>query len=273
MILKSNCKINIGLNITEKRITDGYHLLESLFYPIYGLADLVEVVRSNEPQRVIFSQSGLIVDAPTEKNLCVKAYNAFAARYDIGAVKIHLHKKIPFGAGIGGGSSNAATVIVALNQLFDMQLSDSELCKVASMVGSDVPFFIYNCPKYVTGTGDILNDTDLNLSGRYVTLVKPDFSVNTAQAYSMITPSQPKIALKELLNQDFSTWRNNIKNDFEAPIFSLNPLLGEIKSRLYDLGAVYVSMSGSGSVIYAISDSELKVGNEFEGMFTFVSKL
>lgn len=260
MILKSICKINIGLNITARR-EDGYHLLQSLFYPVHSLYDLVEVVPSNT-SGVEFSQSGLTVDCPLEDNLCVRAYGAFRNHYDVGGVGIHLHKMIPFGAGIGGGSGNAATVIRLLNILFNIHATDDELCTIAKKVGSDVPFFIHSKPLMVEGTGDIFTPTTIDLTGKHITIVKPYFSVSTREAYARITPNEPKIPLTEQLKGD---WRL-IKNDFEAVIS--NNRMRAIKQQLYELGADYVSMSGSGSAFYALSNNKLDLYDHFKEEFT-----
>lgn len=260
MIQKSICKINIGLSVTARR-EDGYHLLQSLFYPVHSLYDLVEVVMDDE-QLLQFSQSGIVVDSSCEDNLCVKAYRAFSERYPIGGVKIHLHKMIPFGAGIGGGSGDAATVICMLNTIFNIGASNEELSLIAKKVGSDVPFFIYNIPLMVEGTGDIFTPTTVNLTGRHITIVKPNFSVSTREAYSRITPQQPTIHLSQKLKGDWS----EVVNDFEAVIS--NDRMRVIKRELYELGAYYVSMSGSGSAIYALSNDKLKFSNNFEGEFT-----
>lgn len=260
MIQKSICKINIGLYITSRR-EDGYHLLESLFYPVHSLFDLVEVIRSDD-EGVIFTQSGIMVECPVEENLCVKAYRSFCNTYHVGAVRIHLHKMVPFGAGIGGGSANAATVIHLLNIIFSIHASDDQLCDIAKKVGSDVPFFIYNRPLMVYGTGDIFEPTDINLTGKHITIVKPDFAISTKEAYSQITPKQPHHPLKEMLTGD---WKD-ITNDFEA--HNCNSRMVEIKQKLYSLGAYYVSMSGSGSAIYAISDKALSLSDFFKDEFT-----
>lgn len=260
MIRKSICKINIGLYITSRR-EDGYHLLESLFYPVHSLFDLVEVIHSDDDS-VTFTQSGIMVECEAEDNLCVKAYRAFCNTYPIGGVRIHLHKMVPFGAGIGGGSANAATVIHLLNIIFSTKASDEQLCEIAKKVGSDVPFFIYNKPLMVYGTGDIFEPTDINLTGRHITIVKPNFAICTREAYSRITPKQPQHQLKEMLK---GNWKE-ITNDFEAPI--CNDRMREIKQKLYDLGAYYVSMSGSGSAIYAISNEALNISDNFKDEFT-----
>lgn len=260
MILKSICKINIGLNIVARR-EDGYHLIESIFYPVSSLFDLVEVVVSDGAD-VQFSQSGIVVDCPADDNLCVKAYRAFRDVYDVGSVRIHLHKMIPFGAGIGGGSANAATVIRLLNQIFSVGASAEELCVIAANVGSDVPFFIYNKPLMVRGTGNIFSHISLDLTGKHITIVKPDFGVSTKEAYSRITPSQPLLSIEEVVASD---WRG-LSNDFEPVI--CNERMLQIKSELLNLGADYVSMSGSGSAIYALSDEVLDISGLFEGEFT-----
>ena len=271
MIIKSGCKINIGLDITSRR-DDGYHLLNSLFYPVHSLFDLVELVKSDSND-VIFSQSGIAVDCCSEKNLCVKAYRKFSERYNIGGVKIHLHKQIPFGAGIGGGSSNAAAIIKILNELFEIGASADDLSKIGEKVGCDVPFFIYDKPLMVSGTGNIFESSPVDLSGKYLTLVKPNFGISTVEAYSLITPNEPAVKLSERLKNPISEWKNFILNEFEKPIFALNNRMINIKKTLYNLGASYVSMSGSGSSIYAISDKPLTLGDYFDKEFIHCGEL
>ncbi len=251
MITTANCKINIGLNILERR-DDGYHNLSSLFYPVKSLYDIVEVIKSDSLQ---LSTSGILVDGEDVDNLCVKAYHTFAKRYNISGAKIHLHKQIPLGAGLGGGSSDAAAVIKLLNNLYDVKATDGELAEVALLVGSDVPFFIYNKPMLVSGRGEKFSECDIDLSGLYINIIKPSYSISTAEAYSGIKPRYPQRALSELIKCNISDWRDNITNDFEESVF--NEEMTEIKSKLYDLGATYVSMSGSGSAIFAISEGEI----------------
>ncbi len=251
MILTANCKINIGLYITEKR-DDGYHNLSSLFYPVKSLYDIIEIKPSNT---LTFSQSGIAIDGDIDDNLCVKAFNAFNRKHNISGAEIHLHKQIPFGAGLGGGSSDAATVIIGLNQIYGTNLDSKELADIALEVGSDVPFFIYNSPKIVSGRGEIFSSTDTNLTGWHITIVKPDYGVSTKGAYSKITPHHPTASLLEQLKCDIGSWQGCITNDFEAVIF--NDRMKEIKELLYAKGAVFASMSGSGSAIYALSKEEL----------------
>lgn len=251
MILKSGSKINIGLNVVKMR-EDGFHLIESLFYPVNSLYDLVEVVKSDEKE-IRFSQSGIFINCPTESNLCVKAYRVFASHYKIGSVKIHLHKKIPFGAGLGGGSANSAAVLIILNKIFNINATQDELCNIAREIGSDVPFFIYNTPLIARGTGDVFTPSTVDLSGKYLTIIKPSFGVATEKAYSLITPKESKYLLEKSLSRDIRFWRDEVTNDFESPIFVLNPCMRELKNMLYNFGAEYVSMSGSGSAIYSIS--------------------
>lgn len=269
MILKSGCKINIGLYITERR-EDGFHNLESLFYPVNSLFDLVEVVK-REDNEVCFSQSGIEVECESENNLCVKAYRAFASHYPLGGVNIHLHKSVPFGAGLGGGSANAAAVILLLNSIFEIGAEDDTLATIGLKVGSDVPFFIFNKPLIAEGRGEIFSSVDISLEGKYLTIVKPDFGVSTKEAYSRINPKTPDYPLLSSLKKDISEWKSYISNDFEAAV--CNERMFEIKEQLYSLGASYVSLSGSGSAIYAISDSLLNTNNLFEKEFVHQSKI
>ncbi len=251
MIITANCKINIGLRITEKR-EDGYHNLSTLFYPVNSLFDIVEIVKSDTLR---FSDSGIAIDGATESNLCVKAFNAFNDKYGIKGAAIHLHKSIPFGAGLGGGSSDAAAVIRGLNTLYEVGASDSELCEIAILVGSDVPFFIHNKPMYGEGRGDILSPFDIDLSGWHITIIKPNYGVSTKEAYSKIKPCKENIPLTTLLKRDINEWSNLIVNDFETSVF--NDEMHTIKNYLYSAGAIYVAMSGSGSAIFALSREKL----------------
>lgn len=269
MILKSGCKINIGLYITERR-DDGFHNLESVFYPVNSVFDLVEVVK-REDNEVHFSQSGIEVECEMESNLCVKAYRAFASRFSVSGVDIHLHKSVPFGAGLGGGSANAAAVILILDSLFELNADKKILAEIGLKVGSDVPFFIYNKPLMAEGRGEIFSDIDISLEGKYLTIIKPDFAVSTKEAYSRIKPKRPDYPLRESISKNIGEWREYIKNDFESAV--CNDRMFEIKELLYSLGADYVSLSGSGSAIFAISGELLNTDNHFVKEFVHQSKI
>ncbi len=246
MILFPPCKINLGLRITEKR-ADGYHNLETLFYPVRGLCDLLEILPSAE-EGIHFTSSGLAVDGPAEANLCVRA----ARLLGVDGVRIHLRKNIPFGAGLGGGSSDAAATLAGINRVFDLGLSPDRLAEAALQLGSDVPFFLHDGPMIGRGRGEELTPFPLDLSGWHLVLIKPDLHSSTAEAYRAITPRRPGEPIEEILSLPVEAWRERLTNDFEEPLFAKYPLLGEIKARLYDLGAAYAALSGSGSALFGL---------------------
>lgn len=250
MILFPNCKINLGLRILAKR-ADGYHDLETLMYPVRGLGDAVEIIPS-EGEGVRFSASGLLVDAPMEKNLCVRAYDALRRRYPVGGVRIHLHKVVPMGAGLGGGSADAAYVIRGLSDLFGLDMDIAEMESIASEIGSDTAFFVSGRPALATGRGEVLTPVDFSLHGYRLVIVKPPFGVSTAQAYSQVKPSSVSGPLMDLLRQPLSTWRGRVLNDFELSVFAQFPRLEALKTMLYASGALYAAMSGSGSALFGL---------------------
>ena len=251
MITFPNAKINIGLNITARR-PDGYHNIETLFYPI-ALCDVLEIILSHSADTSL-SITGIEVDGDKEQNLVIKAYRLLQSQYELPAVDIHLHKVIPFGAGLGGGSSDAAYTLRMLRDLFTLPLSDDDLAANASRLGADCPFFIYNKPLIATGIGDQFASVDFTLRGKHIVLVKPSISIPTAQAYAHVTPHMPEIELRERVTADITQWRNNVVNDFEKSVFPAHPRIAAIKQQLYDLGAEYASMSGSGSSVFGIFD-------------------
>ena len=260
MILYPNCKINLGLRVIRKR-PDGYHDLETVFVPIYGLHDELEVVINDEMSAatplndgLIFRQEGIAVDCPAEDNLIVKCYHLFKAKYpQIGAVVVRFKKNIPFGAGLGGGSSDAAHMAIALNELFELGLTKEELAAEVKPLGADCPFFIYNTPCYAEGIGDQLTPIDLDLNGIRIVVIKPNEGVSTREAYSGIKP-YPIPSLKERALGDLGNLGDLdiFINDFEATVFPLHPQIAAIKKRLLDAGAFYASMSGSGSTVFGL---------------------
>ena len=243
MLFFPNAKINIGLNITSKR-PDNFHNLESIFYPI-GWQDILEIIPSD---KMNFQTSGLNI--PGKTNLCLKAYEIINKKYSIPPVFIHLHKNIPIGAGLGGGSSNAAFTLLALNKIFDLGIDKCELKKLAIQLGADCPFFIDNIPSYVLGTGDILEPVNIDLSNYYLLVVKPNIFISTEKAFANVTAKKSNTSLLKETTKPVENW--NIKNDFENYIFTQYPELLEIKRSLINAGAKYTSMSGSGSSIYGI---------------------
>ncbi|NDW12785.1 4-(cytidine 5'-diphospho)-2-C-methyl-D-erythritol kinase [Bacteroides sp. 214] len=269
MILFPNAKINLGLNIVEKR-PDGYHNLETVFYPI-PLKDALEVVKA-EPAtgQTTLSVSGIQIDANPADNLVMKAYDLLKKAYSLPPVDIFLYKHIPFGAGIGGGSADASFMLKLLNDKFGLNLSTFELERYAVQLGADCPFFIQNKPMYAEGIGDLFSPVDLSLKGYRFVLIKPDIHVSTRDAFSTIKPIRPHHQLKEVIKKPIEQWKEYITNDFEKSVFPLFPAIAEVKQELYNKGALYASMSGSGSSVFGIfpiGSPEVLLDNN--GMFSF----
>lgn len=256
MIVFPNAKINIGLNITSKR-DDGFHNLESIFYPI----NWVDILEINKSETFEFTSSGLHIDTKHKNNLVVKAYQLMVDRYNISPCNIHLHKQIPMGAGLGGGSADASFTLTAINSLFELNISTNELETLADTLGSDCPFFIDNTPKLVTGKGEVMSKIEFDLTGYYIKLVNPNIHISTKQAFSGI---QPKNSETDYKNFSLSLLENNeIINDFEVSVFPTHPVLKEIKNKLAIEGAFYTSMTGTGSTIYGIfKDEPIKTNSE-----------
>jgi 4-diphosphocytidyl-2-C-methyl-D-erythritol kinase len=250
-----NAKINLGLSILRKR-EDGFHDIESVFYPV-PWKDMLEIVPQKTLSGVVdFSSSGIEIPFNGGLNLCEKVYNVLHNKHVLPSVRIHLHKQVPIGAGLGGGSADAAFAAVMFNEMFNLQISDFELEELVSEVGSDCPFFVQNKPTYVTGRGEILEPFDLDLSGYWVMLVNPNIHIGTAEAYAGIIPRTPEHSLKEILSDDVDQWKGLVKNDFEDSIFKNHPEIKELKTRLYDEGADYAAMSGSGSTVFGLFQSK-----------------
>lgn len=247
MIVFPNAKINIGLNVVSKR-TDGYHNLETIFYPL-NLSDALEIAES---EKTTLTFSGIQIDGSVENNLIFKAYSLLKADFNLPPVNLHLHKVIPFGAGLGGGSSDAAFTLKLLNEHFKLGISTGKLENYASRIGADCPFFIQNKPVFATGIGNQFQAIELDLSAFEIVILKPNISVNTADAYKNIVPEIPKFSLTDLVNSPVNTWKDFIKNDFEKSVFEKYPEIGRLKEILYELGANYASMSGSGSAVFGI---------------------
>jgi len=244
MILFPCAKINIGLRILSKR-EDGYHNISSVFYPVSSCADILEIT---EKEHFLFESSG--IDIPKGENLCEKAFYLLRKDFSFPNVHIHLHKQIPIGAGLGGGSADAAFTLKGLNELFELEISSKKLEEYALQLGADCPFFIDNTPKYVEGIGEKMISIDLNLSKFEIRLINPEIHISTGEAYGRITPQIPKTNLLDLINQPMEHWKGKIKNDFEKSIFEKHSKLQSIKQQLYKDDAVYASMSGSGSTLY-----------------------
>ena len=242
-----NAKINIGLHVVSRR-PDGYHNLETVFYPV-PLSDALEMAETGK-EGIGFS--GLKVDGSPDDNLVLKAYRLLKNEFGLPPVQFHLHKAIPTGAGLGGGSSDAAFTLKMLNEYFDLQLPPEKLREYAVMIGADCAFFIDNKPAFATGIGNILTPVELDLSAYKIMILKPDVAVSTADAYRNIVPAEAGASLPRLLQLHPQSWKNQVVNDFEKSIFPRFPVIQQWKEKLYDLGAIYASMSGSGSAVYGI---------------------
>ncbi len=247
MIVFPNAKINLGLHVVSKR-ADGYHNLETIFYPV-KLADALEMIESDKTG---LSFSGMKIGGPASENLVLKAYHFLKEDFDLPPVQFHLHKVIPFGAGLGGGSSDAAFALKMLNDYFDLGLNSAGLKKYAARIGADCSFFIDNQPAFAEGIGDKLVAYQIDLSEFHIVILKPDVSVGTPEAYRNIIPGAPKFNLHELADLSPDKWKDHVVNDFEKSIFPQYPEIKELKETLYRTGAVYASMSGSGSAVYGI---------------------
>lgn len=279
-MIKFPCaKINLGLNIVSKR-SDGYHNLETVFYPI-PLYDALEIKHMDEEfpseNDCDLKVTGNAIECDENNNLVVKAYNLIAEDYKLPRVHAHLYKRIPSQAGLGGGSSDAAHMIKLLDERFRLNIGNAEMERYAAKLGADCAFFIGCEPSYATGIGDQLMPADGpkgNLNGYYIFLVKPDIAVSTKEAYANIVPRTPEICCKEIVHQSIYTWKELLVNDFELSIFTNHPELGNIKNKLYERGAVFAQMSGSGSSIYGLFKEEPKeLERLFPDCFTFKAKI
>lgn len=253
------CKLNLGLHVTRKRV-DGYHDIETCFYPV-PFTDVLEVIVSDQ---FAFSSTGVVVPGRMENNLCVKAFELLKQDHDLTSVQIHLHKIIPTGAGLGGGSSDAAYTLRLLNQVFDLNLSHEQLMQYAAKLGSDCAFFIGDQPMIGEGRGEVLHEISLSLKGKYLVLIKPDLEVSTAAAYAGIIPRTPNMSIAEILTQHpISQWKGMLVNDFEVSVFQKFPVLKQIKESLYDAGAIYACMSGSGSTVFGLFETAVQPVTDF----------
>lgn len=279
MITFPCAKINLGLNIVSKR-PDGYHNLETVFYPI-PLTDALEIKYMDEKfpseSPCDLKITGNDIDCNEEDNLVIKAYQLLAADFQLPRVHAHLVKRIPTQAGLGGGSSDAAYMIRLLDERFRLNIGIPEMERYAAKLGADCAFFITADPSYAEGIGDVLMPVDVpgaGLGGYYLAVVKPSVAVSTRDAYAAIVPKTPAKCCREIVRQPIETWKDELVNDFEAPIFAMHPELAAIKQSLYDAGAVYAAMSGSGSALFGIfREQPTGLEKEFEGMFCQVMKL
>jgi len=268
MIQFPNCKINLGLSILEKR-KDGFHALETVFYPV-ALNDILEITKTINGQQnalVEFESSGNPIPGDVSSNLCVKAYHLLKADFpQLTPVTIHLHKKIPIGAGLGGGSSDGAAALSMLNDLFQLQLSTTQLIQYAAQLGSDCPFFILNEASHATGRGEVMQPMPINLSNFTMALIHPNIPISTGWAFQQITPAIKEKTIASIIQQPIATWKNELINDFEKPVFEAHTSLALIKHNLYEQGAIYASLSGSGSSLFGLfpKGTKLQSSSAFE---------
>lgn len=269
-------KINLGLNVVARR-PDGYHDLETVFYPV-PIKDALEVQVIDELFPSAYDcdlkVTNLNIDGDEQKNLVVRAYNLLKRDFpQMGRVHAHLYKSIPTQAGMGGGSSDCAAMILLLNDLFGLKLSEQQMIDYAAKLGADCAFFIIGKPAYAEGIGEKLVPIDLNLSGYYLGVVRPDIPVSTKEAFSLVKPMRPAENCREVVAQPVGTWRERLTNDFEQSVFALHPEIGQIKDQLYALGADYAAMSGSGSALFGLFQKEIALEETFKGMFTAMMPL
>ena len=256
MLTFPTAKINIGLQVTERR-PDGYHNLDTVFYPI-PINDALEViVAEGADYDCRLHISGITIEGDTDKNLVVRAYRLLAADYTLPSVDIYLHKHIPTGAGLGGGSADASYMLRLLNEMFELGITTEKLEAYAAQLGADCPFFITGKPVYATGIGNDFHPIDLDLGGWHIVVVKPDVFVSTKEAYSMVKPEKPAVTLDKKISLPIAEWKDTISNDFEKGIFALHPELNDIKNKLYTLGATYAAMSGSGAALFGLFEAPI----------------
>jgi len=268
MITFPNAKINIGLYITEKR-PDGFHNLESCFYPV-GWCDVLEIMPA---EKLSFKSTGISIPGNPEANLCLKAYHLIKQDFNIPPVMIHLHKVIPIGAGLGGGSADCAFAIKTLNDLFELHLTLERMENYARKLGSDCAFFIQNHPKYCVGKGDEFSEISLDLSNKFIVLVNPNIHISTAEAYSGVTPIKSEIDLRKILQKPVNQWVNLVKNEFENHLLPKYPTISNIKAQLYLHGAAYASMTGSGSTVFGIFEEEIDLKEAFATYLVWQGKM
>lgn len=275
MITFPLAKINLGLNVVERR-PDGYHNLQTVFMPV-PLTDALEVHEMDAafPSEVDcdLKVTNIAVEGDEQRNLVVRAYNMLKAEFpDMPRVHAHLRKDIPTQAGMGGGSSDCAAMLLLLNRMFSLGLTQQQLIDRAAQLGADCPIFILNRPAYAEGIGEKLTPIELSLEGYYLAIVRPNIPVPTKEAFSRIKPHMPAKNCLDIVRQPIDTWRHELVNDFEESVFALHPEIGAVKQRLYDLGAVYAAMSGSGSALFGIFKKEPALEGEFQGMYKRVVK-
>lgn len=269
MVVFPNCKINLGLQILTKR-KDGFHDIETVFYPIQ-LKDALEIILSDDKEQVIFRSSGYPINGNTQDNLCLRAYYLIKKDFpDLPPVKIHLHKNIPMGAGLGGGSADAAFTLQLLNNLFSLNIPVNRLLDYSLQLGSDCPFFIINTPCIGLGRGEVLEEINLDLSAYKMVFVNPGIHVNTGEAFANLhleANNPTYIPVQNIIQQPIETWQHDLKNDFEIPVFKKFPVIKNIKETLYKHGATYAAMSGTGSTVFGLFKKELPVDLNFDSNF------
>ena len=276
MITTPIAKINLGLNVVERR-PDGYHNLQTVFYPV-AIKDALEVCAMADefpsPFDCDIKVTNISIEGDEQRNLVVKAYHLLKADFpSLPRLHAHLYKGIPTQAGMGGGSSDASAMLLLLNSEFQLGLSEEQLIGYAAQLGADCAFFVMNRPAYAEGIGEKLQPINLDLSNWYIAVVRPDIPVPTKEAFSRITPAFPQKCCKDIVMQPVETWREELTNDFEQSVFALHPEIGAIKERLYQLGATYAAMSGSGSALFGLFKNPIDVEREFEGMFSICIKM
>lgn len=266
MLVFPNCKINLGLNIVKKR-QDGYHDIETVFYPV-NWCDALEIIElKDQAEPFVFSESGLVIQGKKEDNLIFKAWKLITEIKSIPAIKVHLHKNLPMGAGLGGGSADAAFFINLVNKKFDLHLSYLEKSELASKLGSDCSFFINNEPVLAIGKGNVFSPISIDLSNYYLLVVYPNIHSNTKNAYDGIVPKPPKTDLRSVIeNEPISEWKKHLVNDFEETVFIKYPQIKTLRDSFYENGALYACMSGSGSSVFGIFDKEpdIKFDKEYK---------
>lgn len=273
MIVYPIAKINLGLNVVEKR-SDGYHNLQTVFYPV-PIKDALEVHIMDDGYPTLtdcdLKVDNIHIEGNEQNNLVVRAYHMVKEDFpDLPRIHIHLWKSIPLQAGMGGGSSDGAYMLLLLNRLFNLELTEEQMLRYAARLGADCPFFIKSVPCNAEGIGEVLQENLLDLSGWYLAIVKPNIPVSTKEAFSMIHPHWPENNCFEVVKQPAYSWKDSLVNDFEESVFSLHPEIGSIKEQLYNIGATYASMTGSGSALYGLfRESPAFLQKEFPGMFTF----
>ncbi len=272
MIVYPNAKINIGLRILNKR-SDGFHNIESIFYPVKWFDALELLPAHGKENQISMTTTGIEIPGNMDENLCIKAYHLINSNYALPALKVHLHKQIPIGAGLGGGSADAAFFIKALNEVTDINLSFGEMHHYAKQLGSDCSFFINNRPALALQKGEELEPVSLRLAGCYICIVYPGIHISTKEAYAKIIPAEQKYPLEELASNPIEQWKDTISNDFEKALLPAYPVIVELKEKLYANGAVYAAMSGSGSAVYGIFKEKAFLKDIFRDHIVFEGKL